>query len=819
MAGFVDTLCIAADELRQDLRQVVRGLARRPTFTLPALGTLALGVGGTVAIFSIADALVLRPLPYGDPATVVTVSTGSSDSRVPWIDTVSLQVLRDEAESFEVVAAYSPASWSAVVGPDGSDTLSGRTVTPAVFGVLRATPHLGRLFVEADARAGADRVVLLSFEAWSNRFGGDPDIVGTSVALDGAAHTVVGVLREGFYFPTRVEEFWKPLVIRPFYLPSAESGQTGFTSFHAAVGRLRRGVSPTQAAAEGSVALPRSRTLSVVPLREELTREYRPALLALSGVVALVLLIACINVSGLLLARGVTRGHSLAICAALGAGRGRLVRQLVTESLVLGLGGGAIGVAMSGWLLRAAPALVPGSGAWRDAVGLDGRALLVAVGLSVLTGLLAGVVPALQWSRQNLTRALKEGGATATGGFRQPRANRAWKAVVAGQVAVAVVLLIGAGLLLRSFVALVVIDRGYNPANVVTARLSGADTIVAAGRTGVPTLIERLNGLSRHPAVDAAGVASDLPLVAGSTVNAGLRIPDRDELVQVRVRLVSGGYFAALGLRMQSGRVFTDSVTDAGPPLAVINETLSREVFGGNPAVGRQFRLLPFDTPLQVVGVVADVREVGLDSAERFAEAYLSVHQPDAAGAFALDRLPEAPFVAVRATHDPEAVITFVREAVAEVSPYARLDNVRTLDERLSESVASPRFHALLAVTFGALAVVLATTGIYGLLSFITSERRREMGLRLALGARRGDILELVIGQGTALVVLGLAVGIPAAAAGSRLLDSFLFGITRLDSRTFLAVPLVVAAAALLACWLPARRVSRIDPAATLRAD
>ena len=452
-------------------------------------------------------------------------------------------------------------------------------------------------------------------------------------------------------------------------------------------------------------------------------------------------------------------------------------------------------------------------------MGLDGRALFVALGLSVATGLMAGVVPALQCSRLNPARALNEGGSTSTGGFRQPRANRAWGAVVVGQVAAAVVLLVAAGLLLRSFVALVVIDRGYAPAGVVTARLSGADTIVASGRTGLPTLIESLDGLTGRPGVEAAGLTSDMPLVSGRTTTVGLRPPGRDEFVQVRVRAVSAGYFRALGTRVRSGGVFTGSETAAAPPVAVINETLAREVFGGNPAVGRQLRLPPLDTPLHVIGIVADVREVGLDAAERYGEVYLSVRQPEAAGAFELTRVPEAPFVAVRTTLDPEAAVTFLGEAVAAVNPYARLDDVRTLEERLSESVASPRFHALLSATFSALALLLAATGIYGLLSYVTSERRREMGLRLALGARRGDILALVVGRGAALVVLGLVAGVPAAAAATRLLESFLFGIAPLDSRTFLAVPLVVAGAALLACWLPARHVSRIDPATTLRAD
>ncbi len=746
MAGIFGKLCIATDHLRGDIRQSVRALARRPAFTLSAVVTLALGIGGTTAMFSIVDALLLRPPPYPDPAAIVTVATGASDARVPWVATSDLQILRDEGASFESVAEYGLLSQSLVFGADGSSTLTGRVVSPSVFTVLRATPHLGRLFVDADAHPGADRVVLLSFDAWTSRFAADPDVVGTSIVLDGAAHTVVGVLPEGFYFPTLAEEFWKPLVIRPFRMPSAENGQTGFVSFHAAIARLRPGVSPTRAAAEASVLLLGARTLTVVPLQDELAREYRPALLALTAATALVLLIACINVSGLLLARGAMRRQLLAVRAALGAGRGRLVRELLTESVVLGVGGGAIGVAVAGWLLRAAPALAPGSAAWGDAVGFDGRALFVAGGLSVLTGMMAGVVPALQGSRLNLT-------------------------------------------------------------------------IVAPGRTGLWTLVERLNGLTQLAEVEAVGVTSVLPLVSGPTLNVSLRTPARDDFVTMRVRLASAGYFRALGLRLLGGRVFTERDTEAGPPVAVINETLSREVFGGGPAAGRQLRLPPFDTPLEVIGVVADVREVGLDSVDRYGEVYLPVRQPGAAVALALDRLPEAPFVAVRTAGDPEAAVSFLREAVAEVAPYARLDDVRTLDARLSESVASPRFHALLAAAFSALALVLTATGIYGLLSFVTSERRREMGLRLALGARRGDILALVVGRGAALVVVGLAAGIPAAAAATRLLESLLFGIGQLDGRTFLAAPLVVAAAALLACWLPARRVSRIDPAAILRAD
>ena len=828
-------LTAVADVVSRDLHHAVRVNTRRAAFALTTLATLALGIGANTAMFSIADAVLFRRLPYTDPDAVVSVSTqhGPVDASSTFISDIERHALLEEASSFAHIAAYGLASWSAVLGADSAGgILVGRHVSPSIFAVLQTAPHRGRLFSEDDAVAGADRVILLSFPAWTNRFGSDPDIVGTSVILGGQTHEIVGVLAEGFYFPTPAEEFWKPLVVTPFRQPSEEN-PTGLISFHSAIGRLRSGVSADQAAAEARVLLqrrivgqtsddPASTVLPqlqarVVPLQEALTREYRPALLVLTVATTLVLLIACINISGLILARGMTQRHALAVRAALGASRGRLVRQLLTETLVLGFGGGVLGLAVAAGLLGVVPALLPGNVVWIEAAGLNGSALLLALGLSVVAGLVAGTLPAFQLSRVDLARTLNEGVAmsSSTHGFPRLRANRAWGALVVGQVAIALVLLISAGLLLRTFVALSTFDRGYDSADVVTARLSGADTII--GGAGLPALVGRLEELVRMPGVEAVGLSSGMPLANGSPFFVGMRTPQKDNLVETRVWLVSPGYFDALRLRVLSGRTFTTRDTAAAKPVTVVNETLARALFGEEPAVGQQLGVPPLETLLEVIGVVADVRDPGVNAAERYGEVYVSVHQPDAAVTFTGAGIPEVPFLAVRATLDPSAVVPFLRASVADVSPYARLDDVQTLNARMSESVASPRFHSILASSFASLALILAVIGIYGLVSYTVSERRQEVAVRMVLGARRGDIVSLVVGQGAVLVVVGIAVGMAAGVMATHLLESFLFGVSPGDRLTFVAMPLVLAATALLACYLPVRRTDTVAPTDALR--
>ena len=842
------------DTLLRDVRSAARRLAAQRGFTLAVLLALTLGIGANTAMFSVVHALLLRPLPYPDPERIVRVGESMSDRR-GMLTNRSMPLLQD-AEAFEHLAAYREISrqWA---GPDGSVTLRGATVSPALFPLLRATPHLGRLFTEGEAREGADGVALLSHRAWTSHFASDPGIVGAVLALDGDPHTVVGVLPEGFHFPHPDSELWTPFVVPPFTPPAAaDAGQPRMTVMMAfdALGRLAPGVSPEQAAAEASTRLqsasefpvmaigggregegPSENAVRVAPLLEEMVGAYRPALLALTLATGLVLLMACINVAGLLLARGVARQRALAVCAALGASRWRLVRQLLTESVMLGAGGGVLGLAAASMVLRAAPALVPGDVARLDEVGIAPMTLAFTFGLSIAAGLLFGAAPALQWSRLDLARTLNEGNEQSTGGFRLLRSNRARAALAVAQVALALVLLTGAGLLLRSFVELVTVDRGYDPANVIAAGIRNPDitfrpdmppeSMLAGGRRFQTSLVEGMDRLAVLPDVEAVGVSSSLPLASGGGNAAVFRVAgtapptDPRDLQQARVNVVSPGYFDVMRLRLRSGRAFTGLDGAESPLVLVVNETLARELFGGEPAVGR--RLLPVGAgpePWEVIGVVADVRYTGLTIDESQAEAYVPLHQLEHAGLL-VGMSSFTSVVAVRTTGDPAAVVPFLREAVAAANPVASIDDLMTMEARLSAAVAQPRFYAACVGFFAGLALFLAAFGIYALLSYTVSQRRREIGIRMALGAQPRAVVTLVVRQGAGLVAAGTLLGLLASAASVRLLDSFVFGIATDDRLTLVAASLVLAGVALLACWLPGRRAARIDPMGALRVE
>ncbi len=834
------------DTLIQDMRSAVCRLAGQRGFTVAALVTLALGIGANTAMFSILYGVLLRPPPYPDPEGIVRVGeTGLGREAGMSLSNRSMTVLQ-EAESFEHLAGYRESSL-AWTGPDGVSSLRGAAVSPSLFLLLRTAPHLGRVFTDGEAREGADRVVLLSHRAWTDRFASDPDIVGTPLDLGGDTHTVVGVLSEGFYFPNPDGEFWTPLVVPPFTpLPAVGQPQIPIVVAFSALGRLAPGVSPEQAATEARTLLQSAdlpglpaadRALDdarVVPLLEEMVGEYRPALLALTSATVLVLLIACTNVAGLLLARGATRQRALAVCAALGAGRGRLMRGLLTESVMLGVGGGVFGLAAAAVVLQVTPALVPGDIARLDEVGIDSGTLVFTLGLSIAAGLLFGVVPALQWSRVDLVRALNEGSAQSAGGFRLLRSNQARAGVAVAQVALALVLLVAAGLLLRSFVRLVTVDRGYDPANVITARVANRDVALrpdnpqavadlrASGRRFHEALAEGMARLEDLSEVEAVGFASGLPLASGgfsmmTMMRAAGSPPPSDprDLPQVSLNIVTPGYFGAMRLRLQSGRAFTRLEGPMSPPVLVVNDTLARELFGDEPAVGQRVLAAGSDEPWEVIGVAADVRYEGLASAESRAEAFVLFRQLERAPMWDLFNW----IVAVRTTGDPLAVVPFLREALTAAAPGARLDDVMTMDARLSAAVEQPRFYVVFVGFFAALALFLAAFGIYALLSYNVSQRRREIGVRLALGAQRRDVIALVVRQGAVLVAAGTFLGLLAAGAAARLLDSFLFGVAANDGLTFFAAPLALIGVALVACWLPGRRAARIHPMDALRVE
>ena len=687
------------DDLGRDLRHAVRGLGRTPGFAAAVVVILAVGTGVATAMFGIVYGLLIRPLPYPDGDRIVRV--GQEPRRLPgapvYLSARALAQVQEAAESFEQLAPYGAFTFE-WVSPDGARPW-GAPVSPALLRLLGARPQLGRLFTDDEARTGADGVVLLSHRAWTRRFDANPDVVGTVVDVRNEPRTVVGVLAEGFYFPRPEAEVWAPYVLR-------EDEPTAVV-----LGRLRRGVSPEQAAGEvgailqgmdgagarrlggatggvpGSAPDIDARVTRVIPLQEEMVGEYRPALLALAGATLLVLLIACVNVAGLLLARGVTRRRELAVRGALGAGRSRIVRQLLTESVLLGLGGGALGLATAGAVLRAVPALVPVTVTRLDEVGLDGVVLAFTLGLSVAVGLLFGAVPAFQSSGSRLLRALVEGSARSSGGFGLLRANRTRAILAAAQMALALILLVGAGLLLRSFVGLVTLDRGYDPANVVAAGTRYPLTVPpgfgtpeerieaeVSKRRFYGELAGTMDRLSRLPGVEAVGVSSRLPLASSGSVlqqvqvDGRLAADDPRGLPQALLRVATPGYFDAMRLRLLDGRRFTRRDGTGAPRVLVVNETFARDVLGGAPAVGRRVRFLNADSdrePWEVIGVVADVTYGGLAVTGVQAEAFAPLQQIDAAPVF--EHGPA--MVVARTTGDPLAAVPFLREAVAEARP------------------------------------------------------------------------------------------------------------------------------------------------------
>ena len=842
-----------------DLRGAVRQLGSRPGFTLVVLVIVAVGIGANTATFSLVNGLLLQPLPYPDSEAIVSVGQVPGQRRGrPILSNTELQRLWDDAQSFEQLAAYAPfaVTWR---GPDGPSTLFGTAVTPSLFPLLRATPQLGRVFTEADIVEGSHRIVLLSNRAWTNRFGSDPDIIGAPVELNDEPHTVVGVLPNGFDFPYPEVELWTPLVVRANEEPVA--GGVVIQGAFMGIGRLRTGISLERAATEVRTILDRAepdrlfpRLLEfetrVISLREELGRPFRPALVMLTAATGLVLLMACANVAGLLLARGIVRQRELAVRRALGAGRGRIVRQLLTESVVLSLAGGAGGLVVAAGFVRAAQVLVPGIVPGLTEVGLDGAVIAFAAGLSVVVGLLFGTVPARAWSRVDFARTLNGVGVLSAGGFGRLRANRGQAVLAVAQVTLALVLLTNAGLLLRSFVALVTIDLGFDPTNVVIARVQspanpafrggqfGPDELVAMGTAtwrSAETILAGLERIANLPGVDAVAVSTSAPLNPAPSIRSigvvGRPTPTfPGEQLQAGIRMVSPGYADVLQLRLRAGRFFTNRDTAGGPPMVIVSESFALEAFGGEPALGQRLRVqsaFPFpafgrddnnagsNETWEVIGVVGDTTSPYVRQPFGPAVAgdiYLSMLQPPMDRMLFFSELN----VALRTAADPPAVLPFLHEVLADIHPGPPI-NATALDTILSTEAAQPRFYAACAVVFGTVALLLAAFGLYGVLSYTVAQRRAEIGLRVALGARRRDVFMLVISQGSALVSAGIILGLLAGAGATRIIESILFGVRPADPLLLAAVTMVLLTVAVLACWLPARQAIRIDPIEALR--
>ncbi len=814
------------ETLWREIRQTLRWMARQKGFTGAACLTLALGIGATTASFSVVYGVLLKPLPYPDPDRLVRVWEEHPGADAPFPGTYlsdrTLASWTSALRTLEGLAVYDEEVFT-VEG----ERLPGSSISPSLFQLLRVKPAVGRFFNPEEAVEGAADVVVVSDRLWRSRFGGSPDAVGRSLLVEGRPCFIVGVAPPGFAFPTPETVLWRPYVI-----PGTAGPQNDNLRVFQALGRLPPGASPSQAATEGTAAaraVPRPLVadlmfgkggpveVRVQPFLEQVTAPVRPALLVLAAAVGLVLLIACANVSHLFLARSITRRRELAVRAALGASRGRLAGQLLTESLVLALCGGLLGLLLAWGLTRAIPALAPDNLPRIQEIRLDGRVLAFAGAVSLVAGVLAGLVPAWRVLRRGPELTLQEeGGTRATGGAG--RGLRSSLLVV--EAALAVVLLVGAGLLVRSFARLVEVDGGFEPDHVLTTQIYVPDPSREPAQNAalLAALLARLKAL---PGVVAAGAANMAPL-SGSTAMVGFDLPPtapggKPAFVRTNLWVVTPDYGRALGLRIRTGRFLESADAHNGTRALVVNEEFARLYLkDGRPVVGRRIPGLFDDAGTggqvtEIVGVVANVLMDGPGQAPK-PEIFVAAREQG-------ERRLRRPFVLVRTVGDPRSLAPELRRLVREIEPRAALDGVDLLTHRLSAAVAQPRFAAAVLTAFSALALVLAATGLYGVLTYNLSQRRREMGIRVALGATRAGILRLVLREGLAITAAGLVLGIGAAWGVTRVMRSLLFGVTPTDPASFVIAPLALLAVALIACLLPARRASVVDPAEVLRSE
>jgi putative ABC transport system permease protein len=809
------------DSLLQNIRFAVRSLRKSPALAASVVLTLALCIGATTAIFSVVYAVLFRPLPFANPGEILLVRTTwkelmSSFSVGNWAD-----VKRQQASFRYFVPAYGESF--NLAGADAPENVDGARVGADYFAMLGLQPALGRGFLAEEAAPGRANVVLLSDGLWRRRFGGDPGVVGTEVRLDGRPHRVIGVMPASMDYAVFDEELWVPTAFTPGQLAEHDE------HFLSVLGRLEPGVTIARAEEEMrglarwlETTYPKEnqdRGIVMAPFMEELVGEYRPRLFVLLGAVALVLLIACANIANLLLARGAARSREIAIRAAIGAGRGHLLRQALTESLVLAGAGGLLGLLVGYWGVTAIAAFGPEDVPRLALARVDGPVLAFAVGLTVLSGLVFGLAPALRTAARLPHEALKQGGRT---GSRAGGRDRLRNVLVVSEVALALVLLTGAGLLIRSAIALNGVDPGFDPRGVVAGRIS---LPAAAYETPeqVTRAFERIEErLVAVPGVASGALVSSAPLEDGNSnglVPEG-RPLDISSSINSLMRLVTPGYFATMRIELIHGRTFTADDKRGAPLVIVINQTLAREAFPGQDPIGKRIACCepgPDGSPgwKEVVGVVKDVHARGLDE-EPSPEFYLPMIQAPAAAWSWTDRTMT---VAVRAQGDAISLMTPLRRAVAEVDPALPLYNLGTMQGRLVDSLAQSRFSTMLLTVFGAIALILAAIGVYGVISYGVAQRTQEIGIRMALGARHADVLAMVVRHGAVLAGIGLVVGLGGALALSRLLSSLLFQVSPTDPPTFASGTVVLTAVALLAAALPARRAARTDPMVALRSE
>jgi putative ABC transport system permease protein len=806
--------------LLQDFRYAIRTMASNRAFTAVAVLVLALGIAANTVIFSVVNAVLLRALPFPEADRIVMVfesdlqrHTEEAIAGANFID------WRDQSQAFESIATYREENFN-LTGAGRPERVSGVISTAALFPALAVNPILGRVFQTDDENRGGGRVAVISRSLWERRFGADPNVVGQKLIANGEPLTVIGVMPGEFTFPEQAELWIPPKQAVPEHVlsPNVNMATNRDSHYLAAVARLKSGVTLAQAKTDIDAVAARmaeqdptnnmGRGVRLVPLREHEVGDIRATLLVLFGAVGFVLLIACANVANLLLARATTRQKEIAIRTALGASRSRLVRQLLTESVVLSIAGGGLGLLLAMWGIHSTVAILPASIYGAKNIGVDAMVLAFVLVVSLATGLVFGLVPAMQATKSDLNESLKEGGRGGTAGARR---NRARGLLVVSEIALSLVLLIGAGLMIRSFIRLEQVNPGFDARNVLTMRLSLPSAQYSDIRKRASLFQQVIARIQTLPGVQSAAAISRLPLTPGNS-GRGLMIegvqPDSSgNGPNADYRVISPDYFRTMGISLIKGRGFTERDNTETSDAVIVNHTMAERYWPEEDPLGKRMQIGINGNPMmQIIGVVEDVKHFGLDSKAR----------PEFYVPYEKDPWPFMTVV-VRGSSDPKSLAGAMRSEVWAVDGDLPIPDIKTIDQLLSDSVARRRFNMLLLAVFGGVALVLAAVGIYGVMSYSVTQRSHEIGIRMALGAKQSDVLKLVVGQGMTLALIGVGIGLAASFALTRVMTSLLFSVGATDPLTFAVISVVLTGVALGACFVPALRATKVDPMIALR--